>query len=93
MIQPVNDYILISPVNDEKSAGGIILVSGEKAQRPDQGRILKVGPGKFVNGILEPMRLKEGQRILFTQFPFYEHTLNGKRVILVRELQVVAVIE
>ena len=93
MLSPVNDFILVKPMVDELSAGGIILVAGEKAQRPDKGKILAVGPGKYVNGVLEPMRMKKGQVILFQQFPFFEFTENGHRVVLVRELQVVAVVE
>ncbi len=93
MIKPVNDFILIDPITDTKSAGGIILVAGEKSQRPEKGVVLDVGPGKYVDGKLEPMRTVKGQKILFQQYPFFEFSDKGKRVILVRELQVVAVIE
>ncbi len=93
MIRPVNDFILIKPQLDGKSKGGIILVETDKAQRPDKGVILDVGPGKYVNGVLEPMRLKKGQVVMFQQYPAYDFTENGHKVTLVRELQVVAVVE
>jgi chaperonin GroES len=92
VLQPQNDFILVKPVVDEKSEGGIILVAGEKSQRPDKGKVLAVGPGKYVDGVLEPMRTKVGQTVLFQQFPFFEFTDNGHRVVFVRELQVVAVV-
>ncbi len=90
---PCNDFILVKPQVDEKSKGGIVLVQSEKTQRPDKGEILAVGPGKYVNGLLEPMRLKPGQVILFQQYPFFEFHDKGERVLLVRELQVCAVLK
>lgn len=96
MIQPVNDFILIEPLVEEKSAGGILLPGKrEENQRPTRGIVKAVGPGKYVDGKLEPMRMKVGQRILFQQYPFFEFTdeRESKRVLLVRELQVVAVLE
>lgn len=93
MIEPVNDFILVKPITDEVSKGGIILVAGEKAMRPDKGKVLGVGPGKYVNGVLEPMRIKKGQTILFQQYPAFDFTENGHKVTLVREIQVVAVVE
>jgi chaperonin GroES len=92
MLEPVNDFILVDPVIDEKSAGGIILVAGEQSERPWKGKILKVGPGKYVDGVLEPMRMKVGQVVLFQQFPHFDFVDKGKRFIFVRELQVVAVV-
>ena len=94
MIDPVNDFILIDPIVDEKTKGGILLPGNtEKSERPDKGEILAVGPGKYVNGLLEPMRLKKGQVILFQQYPFFEFFEEGHRVLLIRELQVCAVLK
>lgn len=93
-ITPVNDFILVKPIVDEKTKGGIYLPGNtEKSTRPDKGEILAVGPGKYVDGKLEEMRMKPGQVILFQQYPFFEFFENSERVILVRELQVVAVLE
>jgi chaperonin GroES len=98
-VTPVNDFILVDTdtLAEEKTKGGILLPgTREEKARPSRGEVLAVGPGKYVNGILEPMRIKKGDKILFQQFPFFEFTDERdscKRVILVRELQVVAVIE
>jgi chaperonin GroES len=93
MLTPCNDFLLVKPITDEVSKGGIILVAGEKALRPDKGKVIAVGPGKYVNGLLEPMRIKVGQTILFQQYPAFDFTDNGHKVTFVRELQVVSVIE
>lgn len=91
---PCNDYLLIEPIVDTVSKGGIYLPGNtEKSTRPDKGKVLAVGPGKYVDGKLEPMRCKVGQTLLFQQFPFFEFTEAGRRVLFIRELQVVAVLE
>lgn len=92
--KPCNDYLLIEPIVDTVSKGGIYLPGNtEKSTRPDKGKILAVGPGKYVDGKLEAMRMKPDQVILFQQFPFFEFTEQGRRVLFIRELQVVAVLE
>jgi chaperonin GroES len=92
-IFPANDFLLVKPEVDTKSKGGILLVQSDKAQRPDKGVILAVGPGKYVDGKLEEMRLKVGQRILFQQFPAFDFEDEGHKIQFIRELQVVAVLE
>jgi chaperonin GroES len=89
----VNDFLLVEPIVDTMSKGGIIMVQSDKVQKPDKGKILAVGPGKYVDGKLEPMRLKVGQTILFQQYPSFEFNDQGKKYTLVRELQVCAIQE
>ncbi len=91
---PQNDFLLVEPIVDEKTPGGIILPGNtEKSVRPDKFRVLAAGPGKYVDGKLEAMRIKPGQTVLAQQFPFFEFFENGKRTLFIRELQVVAVLE
>ena len=92
-VSPCNDFILVKPEITTKSKGGIIMVQSDKQQRPDMGEILAVGPGKYVDGKLEPMRMKVGQKILFQQFPAFDFYDAGHKIQFIRELQVVAVIE
>lgn len=93
MIQPANDYLVVKPVVDTKSKGGIILVQSEKSQRPDQGEVLAVGPGRFENGHLIPMRVQVGDRIYFSQYPNFDVTYNGEKYVMVREGQVCGIVK
>src|SRR5689334_1078189 len=95
---PCNDFILVDAeaMLEEKTKGGILLPQKRaESERPCLGVVLAVGPGKYVDGKLEPMRLKPGQKIMFQQFPFFEFQdeHEAQRLIFVRELQVVAVLE
>ena len=44
--EPMGDYVLVAPVVDTQSKGGIIMVQTDKTQRPDKGEVLAVGPGR-----------------------------------------------
>ena len=93
MIDPANDYLVVKPLVDTKSKGGIIMVQSDKSQRPDQGEVLAVGPGRYENGHLIPMRIKAGDRVYFAQYPNFDVIHNGEKYVMVREGQVCGVVK
>jgi chaperonin GroES len=93
MIEPCGDYLVVKPIQDSVSKGGILLVQGEKAQRPDKGEVVAVGPGAYQNGMLIPMRTHKGDVIYFAQYPNFDVTHDGQKYVMVREGQVCGVVK
>lgn len=67
-ITPLGDRVLISlPPREEKTASGIIIPDTVSDENKDskEGKVIAVGPGKYDNGVLVPMQVKEGDTVLF----------------------------
>ena len=89
-IEPMHDRILISRTEtQEKSPGGIIIPENAK-EKPQEGTVVAVGPGKIENGTRVPMTVEEGDRVLFGKYAGTEVSLNGKEYILVRSDEIFA---
>ncbi len=92
-IKPLQDRVLVKRVEEEeKTAGGIIIPDTAK-EKPQQGKILAVGPGKVLEGgTLVKMTVKKGDLVLFGKYAGSEVTLDGEEVIIMREDDILGVI-
>ena len=67
-IKPLRDQVLIEPLKEEVKRGGIILPDTVTKERPEQGKVIAVGEGKFVDGKLQKPSVKKGDIVLFTKY-------------------------
>jgi chaperonin GroES len=93
-LKPIGDRIVVQRQEaGEKTKGGIILPDTAK-EKPQMGKVLAVGEGKLLkDGKRQPMQVKKGDTILFTSYAGDEFTLDGNKVLLMREDDVLAVID
>jgi chaperonin GroES len=93
-IRPLQDRILIKRVEEEqKTAGGIIIPDSAK-EKPQEGRVVAVGNGKAGDdGKVRPLDVKKGDRILFSKYAGSEVKLDGEEHMIIREEDVLGVIE
>jgi chaperonin GroES len=93
-IRPLQDRILIKRVDEEqKTAGGIIIPDTAK-EKPQEGRVVAVGNGKVGDdGKLRPLDVKKGDRVLFSKYAGTEVKLDGEEHTIIREEDVLGVIE
>ncbi len=94
-IKPLYDYILIEPIKEEeKTKSGILLPETAEKERPEQGVVVAVGPGKRLdNGELAPLAVKKGQKVLFTKYGPTEIKVDGKEYLIAKEDDILAIIE
>ena len=94
-IKPLSDHILIEPVKgEEKTKSGILLPETADKEKPEQGKIVAVGPGKKNNkGELLPMELKVGQKVLFNKYGPNEIKIGNKEYLIAKEEDILAVVE
>jgi chaperonin GroES len=93
-LKPLNDRILVKRREEEdKSAGGILIPDSAK-EKPQQGDVVAVGPGaRLDNGDLRPMAVSAGDRVLFGKYAGSEVKLDGEEYVIMREEDVLAVVE
>jgi chaperonin GroES len=93
-IKPLNDRILVVRVEEEqKTAGGIIIPDTAK-EKPQQGKVVAVGPGKMgEDGKRIPMDIKEGDRVLFSKYGGTEIKIDGVEHLFMREDDILGVID
>ncbi len=93
-VRPLQDRILVSRVeNEEKTAGGIIIPDTAK-EKPQEGKVVAAGPGKVdKDGKLIGMDVKVGDRILFGKYTGTEIKIDGVEYLIMREDDVLGVIE
>ena len=94
-IKPLSDHILIEPIEQaEQTEGGIILPSTADKERPEQGKVIAVGPGKKTSsGNTIPMEVKEGDKVLFTKYGPNEIKVDKKEYLIAKQEDILAVIE
>jgi len=93
-IRPLDDRIVVEPLEaEEKTAGGIVLPDTAK-EKPQQGKVVAVGPGKLLDdgGRAEPA-VKKGDRVLYGKFSGTEVTVDDKEYVIMRESDILAKIE
>ncbi|OGG46343.1 MAG: co-chaperone GroES [Candidatus Handelsmanbacteria bacterium RIFCSPLOWO2_12_FULL_64_10] len=93
-IRPLADRILIKRIEqDEVKKGGIVIPDTAK-EKPQEAEVVAVGPGKLdENGKRIPLEVKKGNRILIGKYAGAEVTLDGEEHLILREDEVLAVIE
>jgi chaperonin GroES len=93
-IRPLADRIVVKRTQEtEKTKGGIIIPDSAK-EKPIEGTVVAVGNGKILkDGKVRPLEVKEGQKILFGKYSGTEVKLDGVEHIILREEDVLAVID
>ncbi len=93
-LKPIGSRLIVEPtVQNEVSKGGIILPDTTDKEKPVQGEVIAIGPGKMLsNGQREVIDLKVGDKILFEKYGSDEYKIEEKEFLVVDYDRVVAVI-
>jgi chaperonin GroES len=91
-IKPLADRVVVEPIEQEEvTAGGIILPETAK-EKPQQGKIVAAGPGRTdEKGKRVEMEVKVGDKVLYAKYSGTEIKLDGKKLLILRESDILAV--
>ncbi len=94
-IKPLSDHILIEPIKEEeKTKAGILLPETAEKERPEQGMVIAVVPGRKLNsGKVIPVEVKPGDKVLFTKYSPNEIKVGDKEYLIAKEEDILAIIE
>jgi chaperonin GroES len=92
-LKPLADRVIVKPMEaEEKTKGGIILPDTAK-EKPIEGTIIAVGPGKVTeDGKQVKMEVKEGDKVLYGKYSGTEVTVEGEEYLIMRESDIFAII-
>ena len=92
-VLPLGDRVVIKNVEtNEVSKGGIILAGAAK-EKPQMAEVVAVGPGGNVDGKEVTMHVKVGQKVIYSKYAGTEVKLDGEELIIVRQSDILAVVE
>jgi chaperonin GroES len=93
-VRPLNDRIIVKRLEEEEKTKGGIIIPDSAKEKPVEGKVIAVGDGRInKDGKKIPMEIKKGDRILFTKYGGTEIKMDGEEYLMMKEDDVLAVIE
>jgi len=92
-IRPLHDRVIVKRLDEERKSAGGIVIPDNVAEKPDQGEVIAVGPGKRnEDGKREPLDVKVGDRILFGKYSGTTVKIEGTEYLVMREEDIMGVV-
>jgi chaperonin GroES len=92
--RPLHDRVVVRRIEeDERTPGGIIIPDTAK-EKPQQGEVIAAGPGaRDEKGVIQPLDVKAGDRILFGKWSGTEVKIDGEELLIMKESDILGVLE
>jgi len=94
-IEPLHDNVVVKPLNQEEvTASGIVLPDTVDKEKPMQGEVIAVGPGRtFENGNLAPVGVSIGDKVLFTKYAPDEVEIDNEEYLVVSADKILGIVK
>jgi chaperonin GroES len=93
-IRPLHDRVVVRRLEEEKTSAGGIVLPDSAAEKPSKGEVIAVGNGKILdNGDVRKLDVKVGDKVLFGKYAGNEVKVDGEDLLVMREDDIMAVIE
>jgi chaperonin GroES len=93
-IQPLGDRLVIKALSGETTTKSGIVLPDSAKEKPQEGEVLAVGPGKFLNsGKRVASEIQVGQRVLFAKYAGTEIKMDGEEYLILRESDIMGIVE
>ena len=90
---PLSDRGVLQQVEAEETTKSGIILSSAAQEKPQEAKVLAVGPGGIVDGKEVKMQVKVGQKVIYSKYAGTEVKLDGETYIVVRESDILAIVE
>ncbi len=93
-IRPLQDRIIVRRVDEEETTKGGIIIPDSAKEKPQEGKVIAVGKGKVSeDGKLQKLDVKKGDKVLFSKYAGTEINIEGVEHLIIREDDVLGVVE
>ena len=93
-LRPLHDRILVRRIEEEEKTKGGLIIPDTAKEKPMEGKVIAVGEGRVSeDGTLRPLDVHKGDRVLFTKYAGSEIEVGGDEHLIIREDDVLAVLE
>ena len=91
-VAPLADRVVIKPMEETEQMRGGLYIPDTAKEKPQQGEVMAVGPGRYDEGKRVPLEVKVGDKILYGKYSGTEVTIDNEPVLILRESDILAVI-
>ena len=91
-VAPLADRVVIKPLEDAETMRGGLYIPDTAKEKPQQGEVVAVGPGRFEDGKRIPLDVQVGNRVLYGKYSGTEVTVEGDALLILRETDILAII-
>jgi len=91
-VNPLADRVVVRALEETEQMRGGLYIPDTAKEKPQQGEIIAVGPGKFEDGKKVPMEVKVGDKVLYGKYSGTEVTIDNEQYLILRESDVLAII-
>ena len=93
-LRPLHDRVIIKRLEEEKVSAGGIVIPDSAAEKPVRGEVIAAGNGRILeDGKVRPIAVKKGDKVLFGKYSGTEVKVDGQELLVMREEDILAVIE
>ena len=91
-VKPISDRILVRRLEEPEAKRGGIIIPDTAKEKPQQGEVIAVGPGRFEDGKRIPLDVKKGDKVLMGKYSGSEVKIDGNDYIIIREDEILAIV-
>ena len=91
-VQPLADRVVVRAMEEAEQMRGGLYIPDTAKEKPQQGEVVAVGPGRFEEGNRVPMDVKVGDKVLYGKYSGTEVTVDNEQLLILRESDVLAVV-
>ena len=93
-IRPLQDRLIVKRLDEEETTAGGIIIPDTAKEKPQEGKVIAVGKGKVgEDGKVQPLDVKKGDKVLFSKYGGTEVNIEGEEHLIIREDDVLGVVE
>ena len=91
-VAPLADRVVVKALEDTEQMRGGLFIPDTAKEKPQQGEIIAVGPGRYEKNVRVPMELKVGDKVLYGKYSGTEVTIDNEQLLILRESDVLAIV-
>jgi len=91
-VAPLADRVVVRPLEETEQMRGGLYIPDTAKEKPQQGEVVAVGPGRIDDGKRVPMEVKVGDKILYGKYSGTEVTIDAEQLLILRETDILAVV-
>ena len=92
-VKPLSNRVVLKKVEAEETTKSGILLAGSAKEKPQMSEVVAIGPGEVRDGVLVPMTVKVGNKVITSKYSGTEVKIDGNEYIIVKEDDILAIVE
>ncbi|HXF57583.1 MAG TPA: co-chaperone GroES [Actinomycetota bacterium] len=92
-IRPLEDRVVVRPIEEEETTASGLVIPDTAKEKPTEGEVVAVGPGRWEDGQRVPLDVKVGDRVIYSKYGGNEYKYKGEEYVILQARDIYAVVE